>query len=82
MKLENRTLVLNSQMNNEEIVELVSKIVLEIENIDKVEMEELEKGVTSSALFSLLYSLKRSKPEILIPSFNNISNMGKVFFVK
>lgn len=83
MKLENRTLVVNSQINNEEIVELVSKIVLEIENIDEIQVEDLDKGVATSALFALLQSIKKNKPEIKIPFFNDfkeVLNMGKVHF--
>lgn len=85
MNLENRTLTIDSQVSNEEINELVSKIVLDIDEIDKIEIKNLENGVQTSALFALLHVIKKRKAEIKIPcyeKYENISNMGKVLFVK
>lgn len=85
MNLENRTLIIDSQINNNEINELVSDIVLKIDEIDKVEIKNLDNSVQTSAIFALLYAIKKSKPEIKVPFFDkyeNILNMGKVLFVK
>ena len=85
MKLLNGTLILDSQLTNEQINEVVSKLVLDFDEIKEVQIENLDKGVATSALFSLLYSIKKRKVEIKVPlidSFEDISFMGKVHFVK
>lgn len=85
MKLENSTLILDSQLQNEQINELVSQIVVHFDEIQKVEVENLDKGIASSALFSLLQSIKQRKNEIVIPLIDehlNVPSMGKIFFVK
>lgn len=85
MKLENKSLILDSQISSEEINDLISKLVLEIENIDKVEIENLNNGIANSALFALLQAIKKRKEDIEIPflkTYQEVSNMGKVLFVK
>lgn len=85
MKLENKSLILDSQISSEEINDLMSKLVLEIENIDKVEIENLNNGIANSALFALLQAIKKRKEDIEIPflkTYQEVSNMGKVLFVK
>ncbi len=85
MKLENRTLTLDANASNEEINELVSEIVLNIDEIDKVVLENDENGIASSAIFALMQSLKNRRTQIDIPFLNDyikINNMGKVLLVK
>lgn len=85
MKLENRTLTLDANASNEEINELVSELVLNIDEIDNVVLGNDGNGIASSAVFALMQSLKNRRTEINIPFLDDyveINNMGKVLLVK
>lgn len=84
MIIENRILTLDAQINNEQINDLISEILINIDSIDKIVIQNLENGITTSALFSLLYAVKIRKNEIQIPfydDYESIPNMGKTLFV-
>ena len=84
MEVNNRTLIIDAQASNEDINELISNIVLNIEDIDEVVLKNEEEGIASSAIFSLLKSIKNKRADIKIPflDFTNIGNMGKVQLLK
>mgnify|MGYP000215200619 CR=1 FL=1 len=68
-----------------ELDELTSEITLKLDEIESVELTNIENGIQTSALFALLYTLKKRKADIKIPfydEFKMVENMGKVLFVK
>lgn len=85
MNLENKTLIIDSNISNNELDELTSEITLKLDEIESVELTNIENGIQTSALFALLYTLKKRKADIKIPfydEFKMVENMGKVLFVK
>ena len=85
MKIENRTLTLDANASNEEINDLVSELVLNIDEIDNVVLGNDDSGIASSAVFALLQSIKNRRTQINIPfldEYVKINNMGKVLLVK
>lgn len=82
MDLQNGILHLHSDMDNEQIEGILPQIIENIDTIQKVTIDD-ESIVASSALFALLYAIKKEKENIEIPLFqssNEITFMGNVTF--
>jgi hypothetical protein len=66
MEFDGDALTIDLSMSIEEIKEFEAFVRPRIDYIDRIEIEE-EGGLKSSALLALLASIKKTRPEIVIP---------------
>lgn len=66
MEFNGDVLIIDADMSLDEIVEFEEFIRLRIDYIEVIEVEEGD-ALKSSALLSILVSLKRTKPQVQIP---------------
>lgn len=84
MNIKQGVLYIDSNLNNQEIQELSEEIKNSIEEIKEVIIDE-KSVITSSCLFTLLCSIKKSKNDVLIPILEkqtNIEGFGNVTIIK
>lgn len=84
MITEDGILNIDSTMDNDQLVSLSKEIGIHLSEIREVQID-MKMPPASSALFSLLVSLKKANNNISIPiidNTNNISSLGMVSFVK
>ena len=84
MNIENGILYLNANIDNVEIESIAQFIKENIDQINEVIVDE-KSTVTSSCLFSLLFSIRKTKEDISIPLLdkdNDIESFGNVTFLR
>lgn len=84
MNLKNGILHLNVSTDNEMLQELLPKLQKKIEKIEEVIIEG-DSMIASSALFSIVASLKKSKESIKISYFDkstDFTSLGNVSFIQ
>ena len=84
MNIENGILHLNTNVDNVEIESIIQFIKENIEQINQVIVDE-KSTITSSCLFSLLFSIRKTKEDISIPFLdkdNDIESFGNVTFLR
>lgn len=67
MTIDGDVLEIELDMDLEEVVELKKFVEPRLEYIESIEVIGEKDSFTSSSLFALLFSIKRSKPEMVIP---------------
>ena len=67
MTLDGNILEIDLDMDLEEVIVLKEFVGNRIEYIDSIEATGSKEKFVSSSLFSLLFSIKKSKPQIKIP---------------
>ena len=84
MNIKQGVLYIDSNLNNQELQELSEEIRNNIEQIKEVIIDE-KSAITSSCLFTLLCSIKKSKNDVVISileTHTNIEGFGNVTIVK
>lgn len=85
MKLENKVLFLDPSVDQEQLQTLVDELKVHIDEIEEVVIED-GLAIATSGLFSLLKSLKNTKPGIKILYLDgenyNFAGIGNVTFVE
>lgn len=66
MNLRDDILTINGKADNKELSALAKEILEHIDTIKEI-VVSYEDGIESSALFSLLYSIRKTNPDINIP---------------
>ena len=66
MQLVENRVTINAKIDNENLSILAKEILTHIDSIKEIVVEHQD-GVESSALFSLLYSVRKTNPDIKIP---------------
>lgn len=82
MELKNGQLNLKSDLDNEQIEALVPKILKKINKIETVVVDG--SNIASSALFSLLYAIKKEKESVEIALLNDshtLDLLGNATFI-
>lgn len=81
---EDGKLIIPASLSNDELLSFAKEIASEIDEIKSVEIDD--SLIESSALFTLLASIKKSNPKVSIPildeSIVQINGVGKVSFKK
>jgi len=84
MQVLDGILTIDSNLDNEQLVALSKEIEINLETIKEIQIDA-EVAPASSALFSLLTSVKKAKKEIFIPVLEqdttNIAGLGDVRFI-
>lgn len=84
MNIQNGVLKIDASFDNAEIETILELIKEDITQIKEVIIDE-NSVVTSSCLFALLYSIKKTKDDISIPFLdkdNDIESFGNVTFLR
>jgi len=77
---------ISATLDNSELAQVAKDIKDNISTIKRVDVDT-KSGVTSSALFTLLASIKKAKSDIVVPYLDdnscvNINGLGDVRFIK
>jgi len=67
MTVDGERLIISMDMDLDEVVELKEFIAPRIEYIDEIVFEENEMPFVTSSLLQLLVSVKRTRPDMVIP---------------
>ena len=84
MNIQNGVLKIDASFDNAEIETILELIKEDITQIKEVIIDE-NSVVTSSCLFALLYSIKKTQDDISIPFLdkdNDIESFGNVTFLR
>ena len=85
MTIDGDVLEIELDMDLAEVIELKKFVETRLEYIESIEVIGARDRFASSALFAMLFSIKKSKPEIRIPIIDdgvfNLADYGSVHWI-